>query len=77
MLNIEEDDRTITVSDAREFFGGCIPGWQLFAELNGFIWVDVVRHGLKASQLLATEDIMAIDLVTFVYNKPIEDITNE
>jgi hypothetical protein len=70
-IDIDTDDRVITIADAREHFNGCIPGWQMFAEAHGFVWVDVVRHGLKASQLLNTEDAMAIGLVEFVYNREV------
>ena len=63
----EENDITITVSDARNYFKGCIPGWKSFSEAHGFDWKQVTRHGLKASQLLATKDAMAISLVEYVY----------
>ena len=65
---IEQNDITITVSDAREFFRGCIPGWQMFCNTHGFIWKEVVRNGLKASQLYNTNDAMAISLVEWKYN---------
>ena len=64
---IEQEDKIVTVSHAREYFGGCIPGWQGFAASHGFEWIQVVRHGLKASELLATNDAMAINLVNYVY----------
>jgi hypothetical protein len=63
------EDKIITVKDARAYFGGCIPTWQIFANTHNFIWQDVIRHGLKASQLLATDDAMAIGLVEYVYNR--------
>ena len=66
---VQKEDKIITVSDARNFFKGCIPGWQTFAETHGFIWKDVVKHGLLASQLLSTNDAMAQQLVEFVYSK--------
>lgn len=69
MIDISEEDKIITVSDAREHFNGCIPGWKAFADQHNFDWPTVVRHGLKASQLLATEDAMAISLVEYVYGK--------
>ena len=59
------EDFIVTIKDARAYHGGCIPGWKAFAEIHGFVWVDVVRHGLLASQLEATGDAMAIDLVEF------------
>ena len=59
------EDFVVTIADARAYHGGCIPGWQTFAETHGFVWKDVVRHGLLASQLEATEDAMAIGLVEF------------
>lgn len=65
------EDKVITVSDARSYFKGCIPGWQSFAEAHGFDWPTVVRHGLLASQLLATGDTMAEELVKYVYDRDI------
>lgn len=62
-------DLLITVSDARCFFGGCIPGWKTFAETYGLDWKVVTRHGLLASQLMATGDAMAISLVCHMYEK--------
>jgi hypothetical protein len=59
------EDFIVTIKDARAYHGGCIPGWQAFAEAHGFDWVDAVRHGLLASQLEATKDAMAIGLVDF------------
>ncbi len=67
MIDLTNDDRTITIKDARSYFNGCIPGWRSFAEQHGFDWPTVVRHGLKASQLVATDDAMAIGLVEHVY----------
>jgi len=64
---VEREDKRLTVADAREYFKGCIPGWKLFSESNGFDWIDVTRHGLLASQLLTTNDSMATNLVTYVY----------
>lgn len=65
----ENDDRVITLADARACFGGCIPGWKLFAENNNLNWVTVVRNGLKASELLATNDAMAERLVRWKYGQ--------
>ncbi len=62
-----ENDITITVTDARNYFKGCIPGWRSFADAHGFNWKEVTRHGLKASQLVGTKDAMAISLVEHVY----------
>lgn len=61
------EDLVVTVSDARNYFNGCIPGWKSFAVAHGFVWVDVVRNGLLASQLMATNDSMAKELVEYVY----------
>lgn len=70
MFSIEgKPDLTITVSDARSYFKGCIPGWKSFADAHGFDWPTVVRHGLLASQLLATDDAMASGLVEYVYTR--------
>jgi hypothetical protein len=66
---IAENDITLTVSDARNYFEGCIPGWQAFSEAHGFDWKHVTRHGLKASQLVGTGDAMAIGLVEWKYNE--------
>jgi hypothetical protein len=66
---VAEEDLRLTISDAREHFKGCIPGWQVFCEAHGFIWNNVVRHGLLASELLATEDAMAIGLVEWYYGR--------
>ena len=63
------DDFIITVGDARAYFGGCIPGWKVFAETYGFNWPNVVRHGLLASQLESTNDAMALALVEYVRNR--------
>ncbi len=66
---VNEKDVLITVSDARQHFKGCIPGWKYFSDAHGFDWVDVVRHGLYASQLLETDDAMATSLVEYVYKR--------
>ena len=66
---ISIQDKRLTVSDAREFFHGCIPGWKTFSDLHNFNWVAVTRHGLLASQLMATQDAMAISLVNYIYSK--------
>lgn len=60
-------DLRITISDAREYFGGCVPGWQAFAATHNFDWKETIRHGVLASKLLETEDVMALNLITFVY----------
>lgn len=64
---VKENDIIITVSDAREYFGGCIPGWQAFSIRFGFDWKETMRRGIPASKLLGTKDIMAYNLVTHVY----------
>jgi hypothetical protein len=64
---VQADDRLISVADAREYFGGCIPGWEAFSETHGFDWKITMRHGIRASELLATEDGMALSLITYVY----------
>ena len=66
---VRESDRIITVSDAREYFGGCIPGWQAFSLRFGFDWKETTRRGILASKLLETRDVMAYNLVTHVYNR--------
>jgi len=63
------EDIRITVSDAREYFGGCIPGWKLFAELNGLDWKYVLKHGMLASELLAIDDAMVFNLINHIYEK--------
>lgn len=67
LAKIVIEDKLITIKDARMCFDGCIPGWKAFAETHGFVWVDVVRHGLYASQLAATNDAMAEQLIRSVY----------
>lgn len=64
---IDTEDKIVTISHAREYFGGCIPGWKGFSEAHGFEWKYVIRHGLLASQLFATNDAMALGLVNYVY----------
>jgi hypothetical protein len=66
---IQKEDRRVTLSNAREHFGGCIPGWVAFSDTHRFVWVDVVRHGLLASELFNTNDAMAISLVNYIYTK--------
>ena len=66
---VREKDILITVSDAREYFGGCIPGWQAFSNRFGFDWKETIRRGISASQLLETRDVMAYNLVTHVYTR--------
>lgn len=62
------EDFIITISDARNYTdrGGCKNGFQLFLESHGFNFRSVVRHGIKASELLATGDVRAIALVNKV-----------
>ena len=68
LLNkIKDNDLTITVNDARIIFKGCIPGWKTFAETHGFDWKQVLKHGLKASQLAATNDAMAEQILKVKY----------
>jgi rhodanese-related sulfurtransferase len=66
---VRETDILITVSDAREYFGGCIPGWQAFSIRFGFDWKETMRRGIPASKLLETKDVMAYNLVTHVYTR--------
>ena len=66
---VRETDITITVSDAREYFGGCIPGWKTFSTQFGFDWKETTRRGILASKLLETKDVMAYNLVTNVYTR--------
>jgi hypothetical protein len=56
----------IKLQDAREFADGCREGWKTFVEDHGYSFIDVVRNGLTAEQLLATGDQQAIDLVYYV-----------
>ena len=68
-MNLEDPETlkiVITISDARDYFGGCIPGWKTFAEVNNFEWKNVVRSGLTCKELLDTKDEMALGLVKFV-----------
>jgi hypothetical protein len=69
---ITEDDRRVTVSHAREYFHGCIPNWQIFAAAYGFDWKTTVKQGLLASELLKTEDALAIQLLNYVYKDKLE-----
>lgn len=66
---VRETDIIITVSDAREYFGGCIPGWKIFSTQFGFDWKETTRRGISASKLLETKDTMAYNLVTHVYTR--------
>ena len=66
---VRETDITITVSDAREYFGGCIPGWKTFSTQFEFDWKETTRRGISASKLLETKDAMAYNLVTYVYTR--------
>lgn len=66
---VAENDIRLYISDAREYFKGCVPGWQTFVETYGFEWKEVMRHGLLASELLSTEDSMAISLVEWKYEQ--------
>ena len=66
---VRETDITITVSDAREYFGGCIPGWKAFSTQFEFDWKETMRRGIPASKLLETKDVMARNLVTHVYTR--------
>lgn len=68
MVDTSIVDKVITMSDAREV-GGCVTGWKDFVEQHGFIWREVVLHGLLASQLLALNDAMATNLVEYVYKR--------
>jgi hypothetical protein len=66
---VSEEDLVITVNDARAVYNGCVPGWKLFAETNGLDWKEVRKHGLKASELLAINDSMALELVRYKYEQ--------
>jgi hypothetical protein len=67
MINLDEDDRLITIRDARTYFKHCVPGWIAFIESHGLDWKECVRNGVRASTLIKTDDAMAIALVEFVY----------
>lgn len=66
---IAEDDRVITVNDARAVYKGCVPGWKLFAETNGLDWKYVRKHGMLASELAAIGDEMANQLIRYKYEQ--------
>ena len=66
---VKKKDIIITVSDAREYFGGCIPGWQVFSTRFDFDWKETVRRGIPASKLLETKDVMAYNLISHVYSR--------
>jgi len=73
MTKEEENNITITMQDAREFteFGmeGCVAGWRLFVESNGYNWKEVVLNGLTVKQLRDTDDAMALNLVNFILTR--------
>ncbi len=68
IIDIETDDRIITISDARAV-GGCVVGWRGYIESNGFDWKDTIKNGILASKLLATDDLMANKVVEYAYSK--------
>lgn len=65
---IDLDSIVIRLQDAREV-GGCKEGWKSFIESHGYNFKDVVKNGLTARQLLATNDIMAENLVNYVIKR--------
>lgn len=71
---IEEDDRVVRIGDARDTYGGgCIPGWKDFCSNAGLDWVYLTRHGIKASELLAIDDAMVLELLAFKYRDKLGD----
>jgi hypothetical protein len=68
MIVPDLDSIVIRLQDAREV-GGCKEGWKDFVEAHGYKFKDVVKNGLTARQLLATDDIMAINLVNYVIKR--------
>ena len=68
IIDTSVDNKIITISDARAV-GGCVPGWKNYLENNGFDWKDAVKNGILADKILATDDIMAIKVVEYVYSK--------
>ena len=65
---IQEEDKIITLAEARIFFNGCIAGWKLLCKLHDISYKEVVLYGLPASRLYAMEDSMVNSLLEWVYN---------
>lgn len=67
-LLVKEDDRLVTIGDARDSYGGgCVPGWKTFCEHAGLDWKYITRNGMKASELLAIDDAMVLELLSYKY----------
>ena len=62
-------DVIVKLQDARELHGGCVDGWKLFIETQGYNFKEVVLHGLTAQQLIDTGDIMALELAYYMMEK--------
>jgi hypothetical protein len=67
-LLVQEENRLVTIGDARDSYGGgCVPGWKEFCINANLDWKTITRHGMKASELLAIDDAMVLDLLAFKY----------
>ena len=58
----------ITMTDIRQV-GICSHGVRLFCKQQGFDYVDFLKNGVDAVELIKTNDGMALDVVNHVKNK--------
>ena len=67
---VKANDLYITAREARRYSGTyCAPGFRLFLENKGIDIKEAIRTGIKASDLLAFNDIMATKIVIEKYRE--------
>ena len=67
---IKENDLYITAREARRLSGTyCVPGFRTFLENKGIDIKEAIKTGIKASDLLSFNDIMATKIVIEKYRE--------
>lgn len=71
----EESDIIITSRELKRC-GICVPGQQDWFEKHGMDFRDFVKNGIPASELLKTEDGMAIRAVNVARSRRVQETEN-
>ena len=67
---VKEIDLTISIREVRLYSGiSCVPGMRIYAEQQGLSLNTLLKTGLKASQLLAFNDVRATAVVIRKYQE--------
>lgn len=67
---VKEHDLYITAREARRLSGTyCVPGFRTFLENKGIDIKEAIKIGIKASDLLSFNDVMATQIVIAKYKE--------